>query len=446
MVHQIDATILKIIKSQNIHFVRFLWCDNAGIIRCKAVSTRYLNEYLNDVGIAAAQQALPVMYDSPAQDSGLTPTGEVHMRADWSTFKPLPYSPTHARVLTDIYDGEKSWSHCPRSFLRRVIQKAAEMNLGFMAAFENEFYLLNPEIDPPQPIDQTLFAQTFALDKAHSILDEITKALSTQEIYPEMLYAESGTGQFEIPVRFTDILKAADQQIIFRETVRAVAQNQGFIASFVPKILVSQGGNGAHLHISLWQKNKNVTANPNGKSISPLTAAFMAGILHHLPALTAISTPTTNSFKRLKPRSWSGAYACWGYGNREAAIRIPQPAASQSITNIELKTVDPTCNPYLALGAVITAGLDGISKNMKLCESVQLDPATLTETERNIRSIKPLPDNLGQAIEALEKDNVLLKIIGRDLARSFLAVRKAEWNAMKDLKHENEVKLLLERY
>ena len=438
--------IQKQIRAQNIQFVRFLWCDNAGVIRCKAVSTRYLSDYINGVGIAAAQQALPVMYDAPAADSGLTPAGEVHMRADWSTFTQLPYSPGHARVLTDIYAGKDPWGHCPRSFLRRMIKKAAAAGLTFMAAFENEFYILSPGQDSPQPVDSTLFAQSFALDKSHTVLETIGQALSAQGIYPEMLYAESGTGQFELPVRYTDILKAADQQVAFRETIRAVAQNQGLIASFVPKIYPNQGGNGAHLHISLWQKGENITANPNGDYVSTKTAAFMAGILNHLPALTAITTPTTNSFKRLQPHSWSGAFTCWGVGNREAAIRIPQPAFGQRITNIEIKTVDPTCNPYLALGAIISAGLDGMQLKMKLGEPVQLDPANLSETERKKREIYPLPNNLGQAIGELEKDKVLLTALGPDLSRSFLAVRNAEWKAMKDLKHEAEVQLLLERY
>src|SRR3989344_1777382 len=178
------AKIKKQIKSQNIQFVRFLWCDNAGIIRCKAVSTRYIQDYLQGVSIAAAQQALPVMYDAPSAGSGLTPVGEVYMQADWSTFTQLPYSLTHARVLTDIYEGKNPWRHCPRSFLRRTIQKAAALGFEFVAAFENEFYILSPEPGNLTPIDNTLFAQTFALDKSQVVLNEIAHALTAQTIYP----------------------------------------------------------------------------------------------------------------------------------------------------------------------------------------------------------------------------------------------------------------------
>ncbi|RME81322.1 MAG: glutamine synthetase [Caldilineae bacterium] len=441
--------VVATIQTQGIRWVRFIWTDNAGLIRAKAVHTAFLDDYLkgDGVGIAAAQQALPVMYDAPSAGSGLTPAGEVHMRADWATFTPLPYAPGHARVLTDIYDGDRPWGHCPRTFLRRAIAQGAERDLHFMAAFENEFYLLEPEGDGWAPADPTVFAQTFALDSAVDVIDEISDALEDQGVVPEMLYSESGSGQFEMPVRYADALAAADQQIVFRETVRAVANDYGFIASFVPKIFADKAGNGAHLHISLWQGDRNLTADPeHPDAISAEAAAFAAGILRHLPALMAFTTPSTNSYRRILPRFWSGAYTCWGYGNREAAIRVPQPPAGRPITNLELKTVDPTCNPYLALGAVIVAGLDGLEKDMSPGDPVQMDPADLPEEEREAKGIRRLPENLGQAIQALEQDQVLLDALEPDLARSFLAVRRAEWEGMKDLSHEEEVRLLLERY
>ena len=441
--------VLSAIQTQDIRYVRFIWCDNAGLIRAKAVHTSFLDSFLagDGVGIAAAQQALPVMYDAPASGSGLTPAGEVHMRADWTTFTPLPYAPGHARVLTDIYDGEQPWGHCPRSFLRRVIARAAEKGFRFMAAFENEFYLLRPEGEERAPVDPTVFAQTYALDCAMPVIDDITAALEAQGVLPEMVYAESGTGQFEMPVRYTDALAAADQQIVFRETVRAVAHRHGFIASFVPKLFEERAGNGAHLHISLWQGERNLVRDPeHPDTLSPEARAFVAGLLHHLPALMALTTPSPNSYRRIRPRFWSGAFTCWGYGNREAAVRVPQPPAGRPLTNLEFKTVDPSCNPYLALGAVITAGLDGLEKRMTPADPVQVDPADLSEAEREARGIHPLPTNLGQAIQALEQDEVLLEALGPELARSFLAVRRAEWEAMQDLSLEEEVRLLLERY
>lgn len=437
------------IRTHSLRYVRFVWCDNAGLIRAKAVHVASLEDYLQGagVGIAAAQQALPVMYDALAPGSGLTPAGEVHMRADWDTFTPLPYAPGHARVFTDIYEGDRPWAHCPRSFLRRMIAQAQRRGWQIMAAFENEFYLLRPTSEGWAPADGTVFAQTAALDALAPVLEEITAALEAQGILPEMLYAESGPGQFEMPIRYADALRAADNQIAFRETVRAVARRHGLIASFVPKIFPDKAGSGAHLHFSLWRGGRNRTGDPRRpEQLSAEARAFIAGILQHLPALMALTTPSPNSFKRIRPRFWSGAFTAWGYGNREAAVRVPQPVAGRPITHIELKTVDPSCNPYLALGAVIAAGLDGIERGLDPGEPVAMDPADLPEAERAAQGIRPLPTTLGEAIAALEQDHVLLQALGPELARSYLAVRRAEWEAMKDLPHEEEVRILLERY
>ncbi len=444
-----EKAVQAAVQAYGIQYIRFIWCDNAGIIRAKAVHTAFIEDYLNGggVGIAAAQQALPAMYDALAPGSGLTPAGEVHMRADWPTMTPLPYAAGHARVFADIYDGERPWSHCPRGFLRRVLARAAEQGWRFQAAFENEFYLLETRGEEPTPVDPTVFAQTYALDQMAIVLEEITAALEAQGVVPEMIYAESGPGQFEMPVRYADALTAADQQVIFRETVRAVASQHDLVASFMPKIFEDKAGNGAHLHISLWRDGENRVADPQRpEALSAEAQAFVAGILHHLPALMAITVPSPNSYRRIRPRFWSGAFTCWGYGNREAAVRVPQVPAGRAITNLECKTVDPSCNPYLALGAVIVAGLDGLAKGMTPGDPVPMDPADMPEAEREARGIRPLPDNLGDAIAALERDQVLLDAMGEDLARSFLAVRRAEWEAMKDLSLEEQVRLLLERY
>lgn len=160
----------------------------------------------------------------------------------------------------------------------------------------------------------------------------------------------------------------------------------------------------------------------------------------------ALTTPTPNSYRRLQPHSWSGAFRCWGYDNREAAIRVPTNSELPSPTHIELKTIDASANPYLALGAVIVAGLDGITRQLPLSEPVSIDPGNFSETERQQQGIDRLPIGLGDAIAHLEKDSILLDLLGNELAQAFLAVRKAEWNAMKDWNLEQEVKLLLERY
>jgi glutamine synthetase len=442
-----EEAILTSLDRAKVKFVRILWCDNGNVIRGKAVHTQRLPVYFKQgVGIAAAQQAIPVMYDAaPARDSGLTPVGEIRLVPDWDTLKILPYAPNHAAVMGDMYREDKPWSCCPRHFLKRAIAQAAKEGLQIKAAFENEFYLLHPSGSSPIPADNTVFASTLAINLHREVIDRIADALIAQGITVEQYYPESGPGQQEISVLYADALAAADRQIVFRETVRAIARQHQLIASFVPKIFAKAAGSGCHLHFSLWQKENNIVSDSKGK-LSPNVRSFLAGILDRLPALMAITTPSPNSYRRIIPHGWSGAFRCWGFDNREAAIRVPTNAKPPSPTHVELKTVDATANPYLALGAVILAGLDGIRRHLKLVEPIAVDPGILSESERQTQKIDLLPTSLGEAIEQLKQDEMLLNALGSDLAKAYLAVRFAEWEAMKDWTLEEEVKLLLERY
>jgi glutamine synthetase len=443
-----NSNILKFVDNAGVRFVRILWCDNANIIRSKAVHRGSLADYLqHGVGISAAQQAIPVMYDAPAAGSGLGPVGEVRLVPDWDTLTALPYAPNHARVMGDMVKDNSPWNLCPRNFLKRMVADAKSEGLEIIAAFENEFYFLRPTSDGFVPADETVFASAYAMDLHRKVIDDIAEALVEQGMLVEQYYPESGPGQQEISILYTHALAAADQQIAFRETVKAIALQHNLIASFLPKIFADKAGSGCHLHLSLWHDGQNLLPNLESPGeLSTIARRFIAGILHHLPALMAITTPSTNSYRRILPHSWSGAFRCWGIDNREAAVRVPSNPEELSPTHFELKTVDATANPYLALGAIIAAGLDGIRHCFDLAEPVLVDPGTLTEVERNNRLIDRLPINLGEAIEHLSADKILLNAFGTELAQAYLAVRKAEWEAMKDWELEEEVKLLLERY
>jgi glutamine synthetase len=319
--------------------------------------------------------------------------------------------------------------------------------LEVIAAFENEFYLLRQTIAGIVPADETVFASTLAMDLHQPVIDEMVEALVEQGMLVEQYYPESGPGQQEISILYTQALGAADQQIAFRETIRAIALQHNLKASFLPKIFADKAGSGCHLHLSLWQDGQNLLPNlETPGELSQVARRFIAGILHHLPALMALTTPSTNSYRRILPHYWSGAFRCWGVDNREAAVRVPSNPEEISPTHFELKTVDASANPYLALGAVIAAGLDGVRHCFELGEPVAVDPGHLTESERSAASIERLPTTLGESIEQLSGDKVLLDALGTELAQAYLAVRQAEWEAMKDLELEEEVKLLLERY
>ena len=448
-----NSELRQTLERQNIRFVRVLWCDNANVIRGKAFHAGFLSEHeTQGVSIAIAQQAIPVMYDAIVPESGLSPVGEAWLVPDWSSFNLLSYAPGHARVIGDMMRDGEPWSLCPRGFLKRMIAAAAAEGLEILAAFENEFYLLQKGAiasSPAdlRPADETVFASTLGMDLNRAVIDDIAESLLAQGIPVERYHPESGNGQHEISTRYTQALQAADWQIAFRETVRGVALRHQLRASFLPKIFADQAGSGCHLHLSLWRDGRNLMPDgDNPGQPSAIARSFMAGILHHLPALMALTTPSVNSYRRLQPHCWSGAFRCWGMDNREAALRVPSNFALPSPTHIELKTVDASANPYLALGATIAAGLDGIHRGLDPGEPVTVDPGTLAEADRHARQIDRLPQQLGDAIEQLSGNPVLRDALGADLAKAFLAVRSQEWKELKALTLEQEVNLLLERY
>ncbi|MFN4260173.1 MAG: glutamine synthetase family protein [Gemmataceae bacterium] len=436
------------LRQAGIRFVRVLWCDNANVIRGKAIHIQMLDEYrAHGLGLTPAQQGVPVMADSVVTASGLGPVGDVRLMPDWDTLTPLPYAPGHARVMGDMTRDGRPWPPCPRSCLKRLIDEAKQDGLRIQAAFENEFYLLRPATGAVAPADDTVFAATLAMDNALPVINDVVDSLLTQGIPVELYYPESGPGQHEISMRYADALLTADRQIVFRETVHATAARHGLKASFLPKIWTDQAGSGCHLHLSLWRQGRNITADPQGAyQLSDTARGFIGGILRHLPALMAVTTPSSNSYRRIRPHCWSGAYRCWGLDNREAAIRVPFNPAGPGPSNIELKTCDASANPYLALAAVLAVGLDGIRRQLDPGEPVQVDPGNWTADERKARHIDELPITLGEAIGHCQENEVLRRAFGPDLFQAFLAVRQAEWNFFRERQLADEVQVLLERY
>ncbi|MCP4626932.1 MAG: glutamine synthetase [bacterium] len=439
------------LKDAGIKFVRILWCDNANVIRAKAAHIDYLEEYIdNGVGIAAAQMALPVMHDSVVAETGLGPVGEVRLMPDWSTLTTLPFARGHAQVLSDMVISEtgKVWEHCPRGFLKRQVRELEKKGLTLKAVFENEFFLLKRNAEGSlEPADDTVFSATGSMNLHCAFINDFADALIAQGLEVEGYYPESGPGQQELNIRCAETLKAADRQIVYRETVRGVATQHGLVASFLPKIVEKKAGSGCHLNFSLWRAGENISGDSQqSTAISAEGSAFIAGILDHLPALCAVTIPSKTSYRRIRPHFWAGAFRAWGHQNREAAVRVCRNKQGNSANRFEIKTADATANPYIALGALIAAGLDGLRRNLPLPEEVTVDPALVPEEQRRIRGIDRLPQNLGQAIDALRNDDVLLEAIGEELATSYVAVRQNEWENLKNLSLEEEVALLVERY
>jgi glutamine synthetase len=255
------------------------------------------------------------------------------------------------------------------------------------------------------------------------------QGLEVDQYYPEL-----GHGQQELSIRHAPALAAADRQVFYRDTVRNVAYQHGLYASLAPKPFPDQAGNGAHLHFSLWNKagKRNLMYDPNDPyGMSTLGYQFLAGVLAHLPALLAITCPTYNSYRRLQPHFWSSAYTAWGPDNREAAIRIPSQYRSDRAgsTNAELKPCDASSNPYLALGGLLAAGLDGVQRQLTLGEPTLIDPGNYSDEERASRGIQRLPTTLQEALDNLEQDTTLMEALGPLLSRSYLGVKRLEWES-----------------
>jgi len=425
-------------RRAHVRLVRFLYTDNGGVTRGKATHVESLAARISDgIGLTVAMQAMN-MLDQLTPVEGMGPVGEIRLKPDPETFAILPYAPHAAAMTADMYalDGTP-WEACPRSFLKRQIAACAEVGFSVRAAFEGEFTLAHRNHDGTfAPLDQSLCFSTVGMTTAAAVMDDIVASLEAQGIQVEQYYPELGHGQQELSIRHAPALSAADRQVYYRETVRGVAFRHGLCASLAPKPFPDQAGNGSHVHWSLWDPagRRNLMHDPKGRfGMSTRGYQFIAGVLDHLPALLALTCPSVNSYRRLQPHFWSSAYTAWGPDNREGAVRIPSTFASDRAgsTNAELKACDASANPYLALGGLLAAGLDGVKRKLQPGEPTLIDPANYSDAERAARGIARFPTTLAESLDRLEGDRVLLTALGPLLARSFIAVKRAEWEAFR---------------
>jgi glutamine synthetase len=256
-------------------------------------------------------------------------------------------------------------------------------------------------------------------------------------IRPEQCHAEVGHGNLELSVGEDEALAAADGRVKVLEAIRGVAHRMGLGTTMAPKPYLDAAGNGHHLHVSLYEGEDPVLFDASG-ALSDLGRGFVAGLLEHLPAVMAFTAPSPNSYQRLAPGMWASAFAAYGPDNREAAIRLASPVAGResATANVEIKPVDVTSNPYLALAAVLAAGMDGMDRNLDPGEPTLVDPATLDDEERATRVIRPLPASPDEALDALEGDGVLVEALGEPLVRTHVAVARAQAAMARDLSPE----------
>ena len=419
-------------RERGVQLVRFLYCDNGGVIRGKSTHVGQLARRMHSgIGLVKGMQSFTSL-DTLVPDATYGPVGEIRLVPDPDTFVVLPYAPRSAQMLVNMVELDHSpWALDPRSFLQRMIARASDAGLVFDAAFENEFYLALKTEDGYRPVDRSLCFSAIGMESTEEVIQDIIAALTDQGLIVELSHPELGWGQQELSIRHAPALRAADDQITYRQTVRGVAGHHGLIASLAPKPFADQAGSGAHLHWSIWDKDHttNRLADVTGTDgLSPLARNAIAGVLTHLPGLLGLTTPSVNSFRRLQPHYWSSAYTAWGIENREAAVRVPSRYwdDEEGSTNLELKASDASANPYIALGGVIAAALDGIERGLDPGEPVDEDPGNLTEAERARRGIHRFPETAEAALDELERDEVLMTALGGPLGAEYLKVRRTE--------------------
>jgi glutamine synthetase len=440
--------VVQLAQREDLRLVRFLYCDNGGIIRGKATHAKKLaTRIYAGIGQTLAMQAFTGV-ESLAAVEGMGPVGEFRLVPDPETFVILPYVPDTASMLCDMLrlDG-RPWEACPRTFLKRMIARLAAEGMDAEAAVEHEFYLAREALGQFLPADRSLCYSSIGLDEQAKVIDAILAALEAEGISVELFHTELGPAQQELSIEHAPVLHAADHVCLVRETVRGVARDFDLYATFAPKPFLDQAGSGAHIHFSLWgtgasgQSRTNLFYDSEARGGFSLTGRyFVGGVLRHIRALVALTCGSPNSYRRLLPHFWSSAYGAYGFDNREGAIRIPSLFSGREATsaNIELKCSDHSGNPYLALGALIAAGLDGIKNRIDPGEPQEIDPGNYSDEERAQRGIYRLPTSLPEAIDELERDTVLTEALGPLLAASYIAVKRDEAAFFQDKSPEEE--------
>ncbi|CAN6293355.1 unnamed protein product [Urochloa humidicola] len=418
---------------ENVLFVRIIWIDASGQTRCRVVPAGRFYEVTRNkgVGLTFAVMGMTSFCDGPADGTNLTGVGEIRLMPDMPTLLRLPWSRCEEMVMADmqIRPGE-AWEYCPRNALRKVTKVLLdEFNVTMKAGFENEFFLrrklVSDGVEQWVPYDNTNYCSTSAFDGASSILQEVYSSLKASNIVVEQLHAEAGKGQFEVALKYILCTLAADNLIYARETIKSVARKHGLLATFLPKPDLNDIGSGSHVHLSLWENDQNVfmgSSKDNFHGMSKTGEQFLAGVYHHLSSILAFTAPHPNSYDRIQPNTWSGAYLCWGKENREAPLRTacPPGVPLDLVSNFEIKSFDACANPHLGLAAIVAAGIDGLRRGLKLPEPIESNPADYAS------KLQRLPQNLQESVESLSADKVLHELIGDKLVTAAIAIRKAE--------------------
>jgi glutamine synthetase len=382
-----------------------------------------------------------------------------YLLPDMTTFSEIPWQPASgrrgtARVICDVYTpAGDPFAGDPRFVLRRQVERARSLGYLVNTGPELEFFLFRRGEDgsiSPLPHDQAGYFDS-STDLGTEIRQDMVDALEAFGIRVEAAHHEVAVGQHEIDFEYSDALRTADNAVTFKFTLKAIAQQYGLYATFMPKPIHGINGSGMHTHQSLWSltEERNAfadAANPYG--LSDVARSYMAGILAHARGMIAVLAPLVNSYKRLVPGYEAPTYLTWGRTNRSALIRVPKVSPGKSVegTRVEVRCPDPSSNSYLAFAAMIAAGLDGVERGLELGEPVEESLFEMDAAAIAARGIKELPGTLGEAIDELEADPVIAEALGDHVLSHFLEAKRAEWDEYRTQVSAWEVDRYLEQF
>jgi len=441
--------VSKIVSDNGIEFLFAQFVDMHGKPSAKLVPAHHLDDLLTEGAGFAGFAAGDIGQGPDDPDMIAVP--------DPSTLTILPWRPTVARFACDVTVEGEEWPYCPRTILRRALARAAEQGYELKVGAELEYFLLRRAVDgsleladPLDTLDQPCYDMR-ALTRNLDFMSEVSRAVTGLGWDNYANDHEDANGQFEQNFAYADALTTCDRAVFFRYMVESLAQERGLIATFMPKPFAHLTGNGCHFHLSLWRDGVNLfeadpAADPRGMGLTPLAYQFIAGMKAHARATVALTAPTVTSYKRLvigarSGSAWAPIHVSYGYNNRTQMLRVP--AAGR----IEDRSVDGSCNPYLAAAGILAAGLDGIERELDPGEpTTAVNLHALSTAELAARGIEKLPANLLEAVRELAGDDVLRRALGacrgEDYVDYYIAVKEREWQEA----HEQVTQWELDRF
>lgn len=438
------SDILDLCRESNVHFLRLQFTDIDGILKNVEVPESQFDKALRG----------KVMFDGSSIE-GFTRIEESDMllTPDLDTFAIFPWESDYGRIgrlICDIAlpDGSQ-FPGCPRAVLKKQVARAAALGYRVMVGPEAEFFLFHCD-DKGNPITEThdkgAYFDLSPVDKGEEGRRDIVLALEAMGYEVEAAHHEVAPGQHEIDFKYVEAIEAADNIVTFKFVVKKVALMHGLHATFMPKPIVDAAGSGMHTHFSMFNsKDQNVFFDKKATDgLSSVARGFMAGVLSHAKGFVAVTNPLVNSYKRLVPGFEAPVNVAWSMKNRSPLLRVP--AARGNGTRCEIRVPDPSCNPYLALAAMLAAGLEGIENKMDCGEPVNKNIFSMSGREKKRLKISTLPDSLCAALDCMEKDEVIKDALGEHVFNHFLLNKRREWEQYIQVIHPWEIDRYLDRY